>query len=1003
MTKFPACLLVTAVLLALTPLAQAEIQMEPQRLHSGEAAQFNLTLDRARAGLAVLLEPRGPRIANRHGFNLPVHALARHGDNVWVATETGVRGFSIANRSQLTETGFLPLDKPQRVAATATRLVAVDRNGLNIADCTDPAAPRLLARIRLAQEVTHLVAADDAVYVVLNNRLLARLVPTAKKPRLQILASASQPVQAVAMEGRNLWLAQGNAGVTVYGVTGKKRITLTRLGRYATSAAAVDIAATDGQVHVALGEGGELTLDGSNPKQPRWLGSHQRLGHVTAVRSGMATSLAANRDGTLYWLDHANPAQPTVMAALALDPVRTIDIVDEQALALTASELVLLDFSAEPPALSNELLNFGQGVNFGGERRVFIADNLAYVADWFSGIHIYDIRTPARPRLLSSFHTPGSPKGIVVRDGLAYVADDDHGLQVIDVHDPRAPQLVATLPTAGLAYTPRLVGNTLYLASHRGGFQIIDVSTPAEPRLLGEFDTPGKAWSMEVRGNYAYVADDESGVLIFNIADASAPRLVGQYNPGGAAEEILLRDGIAYVAFYNDGLHIIDIKNPKQPRRIARLPLAGNARGLDRVGNTLYVAAWLAGVHVVDVRNPRAPRLRSSFDTRGATWGVKANGKQLYAMDWWGGFVVLDAGKPDRLRPLASYHQRGRTRAIASRDNRAYVAQGDNGLQVYDITNPLYPTWMTGVDIPGDARAVALDGDLALVATDTGLAVVDITNPYQARLRATLKLDRPALRIVAAGRRAYVLDAAGGVTVIDARDPAAPIAGSRADLAARDLWLGTDELYVATATGISLYSTASAALDTPVRNMAIAGGIANLRGQGDDIYIVLNDAIERRSRADGSLRARWTAGDIITAFDVHADLLYLAIGRQLIALDAQTLQPLSRLSLLNPVTGLSLTERAVFVSGSDLPVAVQLLPRIKSEPVDGTTLSIRLPADLPVGNYDVVVRDGDGIEQRILNGVSVAMKRFGKPNLTLEQFEKLKEEQKNTDVFISPK
>ncbi len=102
-------------------------------------------------------------------------------------------------------------------------------------------------------------------------------------------------------------------------------------------------------------------------------------------------------------------------------------------------------------AVVPEEIHVNEGVNLGGSRKVFVKNNIAYVADWFSGLHLYDIADPHLPKLISSFHTPGSPKGILVSGNYAFVGDDDYGLQIIDVKDPQNPRLVSSRLMRGLA------------------------------------------------------------------------------------------------------------------------------------------------------------------------------------------------------------------------------------------------------------------------------------------------------------------------------------------------------------------------------------------------------------------------------------------------------------------------------------------------------------------------------------------------------------------------
>ena len=114
----------------------------------------------------------------------------------------------------------------------------------------------------------------------------------------------------------------------------------------------------------------------------------------------------------------------------------------------------------------------------GYARKLFISGNYLYLADWHSGLHIYDITYPYKPVHLTNIHTPGSPKGIFVDDNIAYVGDDDRGLQVIDVSDPLSSSVISQLQTQGLAYIVEVVDHLLYVADHRGGVSVIDVNDP---------------------------------------------------------------------------------------------------------------------------------------------------------------------------------------------------------------------------------------------------------------------------------------------------------------------------------------------------------------------------------------------------------------------------------------------------------------------------------------------------------------------------------------------
>src|SRR3970040_2599652 len=86
----------------------------------------------------------------------------------------------------------------------------------------------------------------------------------------------------------------------------------------------------------------------------------------------------------------------------------------------------------------------------GYARKLFITGHYLYLADWHSGLHIYDITYPYKPVHFTNIYTPGSPKGVFVQGNIAYVGDDDHGLQVIDISNPIASKIISKYPTQGL-------------------------------------------------------------------------------------------------------------------------------------------------------------------------------------------------------------------------------------------------------------------------------------------------------------------------------------------------------------------------------------------------------------------------------------------------------------------------------------------------------------------------------------------------------------------------
>lgn len=752
-----------------------------------------------------------------------------------------------------------------------------------------------------------------------------------------------------------------------------------------------------------------ITVTKAEGDKSEWVGSHQKLGRVTQVTAADNHVLALNDTNIIFLIELTNPSEPTVINAYRSDKAITeVAWFDQTVFAKTKDTIEVIDFSTPMPFISNEGLDFGQGVNFGGERRVFIENNMAYVADWFSGIHIYDISNPHLPLLLSSYHTPGSPKGVVVRDNIAYIPDDDHGLQIIDVSNPRDPKQLGHIQTSGLGYTPRLVGDLLYLASHRGGFHVIDISNPAKPTLVSEVNTPGKAWSMEVKDDIAYIADDDTGLLIYSVKNPASPKLIGQFTPGTAAEEVLIHGEFAFVAFFDDGLYVLDIKDPTQPKVISHTQIPGNSRGLDLVDNTLYVASWLAGIHTVDISNLKAPRILGSYDTRGATWGLEVKDDYLYAMDWWGGIAVIDVKDPANPYAVAGYHERGRINQIATRDNYAFVANGSNGLQVFDIKNPLHPTWMTGLNFAGIARDIALHGDYAFLAMgDAGLAIANIANPYQARWVSSTETSGIVDKIEIRGQHAFLIDVINGVLIYDISNLKSPQLLESIPGQANALHLEGKHLTIANNDGINRYVISNDGQAELIQTLELDGGANHLASYGGIIFSSQNNTLlvidDNSLSLKNSLKMDSAITDLETTASEEGVELIVSGSHSIHQITLNSNTDLSRgainhYPLLGRVSSVETHRGTVYMGGEKTITAVKLL----SAPVLNTDNTFTLSPETYEGSYHITTTYNEGIQSTIKNAIHVRMPKFSKPKMTMEEFEKLLQEKQGSDIFVSP-
>jgi len=858
-------------------------------------------------------------------------------------------------------------------------------------DLRQPGTLTERARLRVPGQVRDVALDQHTVFVLLTSGQVLTADVALPSPTLHVLGELSPGTERLVVHAGICYSTAPGAGLSISecGADGIKA-----RGKFVTSGVIRDLRVADDTVYLADGPAGLTLVDIADTTQPRLLGSNNKLGDVQHVALGAGRALVSNQRGDIMLLDITRPALPLLMSSLRSEAAPNgIAWSDGDAWLATERGAQRINFTAEAaPVISDE------GVNLGGSRRGYIKDNILYVADWFSGLHLYDISDPSNLQHVGNLHTPGSSKGVVVRDGVAFVGDDDHGVQIIDVSDPARPILLSNIPTPGLAYTMKLVGPLLYIADHRGGLHIADVSDVRAPRLLGSYDTPGKAWAVDVRGQHAYVADDASGLLIFDVSDARTPRLVGQFTPGGAAEDVRLRDNYAFVTFFDQGLFILDISDPTAPRAVGQLALPGNARGVDLQGNYAYVAAWEAGLQIVDVSDVTHPRSAGYYDTDGSTWGVNVRGDHAYVLDWWGGVKSVDIRSAQQPRLAARYHARAPIRDVALTQRYALTAADVAGLQIYDIKNPLNPIWVTGVDLATTANSVAYADDTGYVATSAGIAVIDLHDPFSARLSYVVSMPHAPTLVRAAGQRVFVLDDTGVAFELDvARRHLTTIAS-----AATDLWAGANTLYVARgAHGLAQYTLNAGQPPQLTNIVSTSSPVVAVRAQGDVVVAALHDQtlavlIQLKDRVE--LRARYPLGDAIRDLQLIDNTLYVSTTHdELLVLDlTDAAHPTlhARYPGAHHIARFAVRDGQVFFAGESKLTSLKLLPEVRFTRATDTTFTTTLPAAEPLGSYEIAVLDADRTTHLRHNVVRVTLKTGKKPQLSPEQFQRLLEQQK---------
>lgn len=933
-------------------------------------------------GAQFALIPGGPYLKTGAALKTPALSIVSDGHHAYVAAgDSGLLVFDLA--PDLPPRLLAQVKGQGKITHVALRgeyaYLADSAGTLLIVDVSNPQQLRQVASYPLAQPLDALCVEQGRAYLVSGKQLSVLDVSRPQTPQQLASFILTDEASAVQVAGGYAYLALPKAGLSILDV--RDLSSLHEVGRFRGEVR--DVAVAQGRAYLANGAIGLSVLDISQPQAPRWMGSVNRIGTSLALSYDDGYVALRNDRSEITLIDARNPKLPKIVAVHHAEQMpNTIALVQKNVLAGTDASLGVVDFSVPVPNVVNI------GANFGGSRRAVIRGHTLFVADWFSGLHLYDITEPASPRHLAAYHTQGSAKGVLVRGNYAYVADDDHGVQIIDVSNPKQLRKVSEVATPGLAYTMKLDGDNLYLADHRGGFHIISVADIAHPAIIGSAPTAGKAWAVELADGLAYVAADNAGLLVFDVSDPRRPKQIAAYDLGGAAEDVVIRDHLAYVASFDNGLHVLDISQPLQAREIGHLATPGNARGIELDGHFAYIADWTSGIQVVDIANPAQPVLAGAYDTIGWSWGVRVQDLYAYVLDWWGGLVVLDVSDPAAPTLAGAYHARGLTRDVAVKDSYAYVADGNNGLQIFDVKNPQNPIWLAGVDMAGDAKSVWLESNTAYLATgENGLVVVDVSNPFEPQQLRRYALHTGLVR--AQGNLVYAADQQHGVAIIDT------VTGKQASWYAaeiNDMWpASNNQLLLATPAGVEIVNVSDPSHPRLIRRLPQRAELLRLRNNLLALYDKAT-GITLYDYAKLKMLGRFNPGEEISDLQIVGDRLYASGSLSgLLVLDiSNARKPALKAAYpaASRVTKLNVFSGTAFMAGNEALASVRLLPDVTVKQNRKGVITVHAPPQLPLGSYHLLALNArNGKRTTYYDALRAVMPAPKTPRFSLQDFE----------------
>jgi len=316
---------------------------------------------------------------------------------------------------------------------------------------------------------------------------------------------------------------------------------------------------------------------------------------------------------------------------------------------------------------------------------------------------------------------------------------------------------------------------------------------PGSPyTVVGKLGLPSINEAGTIMGRTAFVAGGEAGLHTVDWSTPSNPILVSTVNTTKYADDIqvvrtftqgVMRD-IVHVVEGTEGVTSFNVTDPANVIDYNTGTTAVNGRtiyidqGMDpSQAYQVYLAEDWKGVRVFDSE----PGVPGTLGYSGVFVGTNGKAYNIAVRDGWGycadnemGICVLDLRvlDLDAVSLVSWADTPGQARAIALEGDYAYIADATEGLAVFRINEGDTPVKVAQYDLSGFSEGIAVrDGLCALAANTGGVHFMDVSNPSEPIYMGTTATSYAADLVFSDDGYCIVFDEDEGVIILGGRGP----------------------------------------------------------------------------------------------------------------------------------------------------------------------------------------------------------------------------------------
>ncbi|WP_444919044.1 PA14 domain-containing protein [Microbulbifer sp. JMSA003] len=208
------------------------------------------------------------------------------------------------------------------------------------------------------------------------------------------------------------------------------------------------------------------------------------------------------------------------------------------------------------------------------------------------------------------------------------------------------------------------------------------------------------------------------------------------------------------------------------PQPLGYIELSNQANNVAVEGSVAYVATD-KGLTLVDLSQPKTPFVLAELSL-GVANDVQVSGSTVYLATT-SGLKLVNVNDPTNPYLVSSFDEVGAINDIALENNLAYLATETRGLVITDVSTPQSVTELGRLQLGSAMKSVAVEGELAVVISGDVVAAVGVTLPSSPTELGRVTISG-ATQVAIKGAHAFI--AAGSASYypsVDLSNPTQPV------------------------------------------------------------------------------------------------------------------------------------------------------------------------------------------------------------------------------------